>query len=130
MPRRLGLWLWSLPLTLHGVMDQAQLNRFHTYVLAPNQLFLLAWGGLLAGLHERTEARLEPKVALLLALPLLAPAQRRPASRSHAKKALPVSPKAGAKKAVASGHIAGGQFQLRRGRPWYAMRCYTKCTRC
>ncbi len=66
-----GLWLWSLPSTLHGVMDQAQWNRFHTYVLAPNQVFLMAWGGLLAGLHARTEKRLEPKLALLLALPLL-----------------------------------------------------------
>jgi len=66
-----GLWLWSLPSTLHGVMDQPQWNRFHTYVLAPNQLFLLSWGGLLAGLHERTEERLDPKVALLLALPML-----------------------------------------------------------
>ncbi|MBP1772016.1 MAG: Acyltransferase family protein [Holophagaceae bacterium] len=67
----LGLWLWSLPSTLHGVMDQERWNRFHTYVLAPNQLFLLAWGGLLAGLHARTEKRLDPKLALLLALPLL-----------------------------------------------------------
>jgi peptidoglycan/LPS O-acetylase OafA/YrhL len=67
----LGLWLWSLPATLHGVMAQDQWNRFHAYVVAPNQLFLLAWGGLLAGLHARTEQRLEPKVALLLALPLL-----------------------------------------------------------
>lgn len=66
-----GLWLWSLPPTLQGVMDQAQGNRFHAYVLAPNQVFLLAWGALLAGLHEATEWRLEPKVALLLALPLL-----------------------------------------------------------
>jgi peptidoglycan/LPS O-acetylase OafA/YrhL len=68
----LGLWLWSLPSTLGGVMAQPLWNRFHTYVLAPNQLFLLAWGGLLAGLHTVTEKRLEPKVALLLALPLLA----------------------------------------------------------
>lgn len=67
----LGLWLWSLPSTLHGVMSQELWNRFHTYVLAPNQLFLLAWGGLLAGLHGATDRRLEPKVALLLALPLL-----------------------------------------------------------
>jgi exopolysaccharide production protein ExoZ len=67
----IGLWLWSLPSTLHGVMDQGQWNRFHTYVLAPNQVFLLAWGGLLAGLHTSTEKRLEPKLALLLALPLL-----------------------------------------------------------
>ena len=67
----IGLWLWSLPYTLHGVMEQAQWNRFHTYVLAPNQVFLLAWGGLLAGLHASTEKRLEPKLALLLALPLL-----------------------------------------------------------
>jgi peptidoglycan/LPS O-acetylase OafA/YrhL len=67
----IGLWLWSLPSTLHGVMEQAQWNRFHTYVLAPNQVFLLAWGGLLAGLHTSTEKRLEPKLALLLALPLL-----------------------------------------------------------
>lgn len=66
-----GLWLWSLPATLHGVMEQAQWNRFHAYVLAPNQVFLLAWGGLLAGLHAATEERLDPKVALLLALPLL-----------------------------------------------------------
>jgi len=67
----LGLWLWSLPSTLHGVMGQAPWNRFHAYVLAPNQVFLLAWGGLLADLHARTGKRLEPKVALLLALPLL-----------------------------------------------------------
>jgi len=67
----LGLWLWSLPATLHGVMAQEQWNRFHAYVVAPNQVFLLAWGGLLAGLHAATEKRLEPKVALLLALPLL-----------------------------------------------------------
>jgi peptidoglycan/LPS O-acetylase OafA/YrhL len=68
----LGLWAWSLPSTLHGVMEQQQWNRFHAYVLAPNQVFLLAWGGLLAGLHATTEQRLEPKVALLLALPLVA----------------------------------------------------------
>jgi len=67
----LGLWAWSLPSTLHGVMAQEPWNRFHTYVLAPNQLFLLAWGALLAGLHATTERRLEPKVALLLALPLV-----------------------------------------------------------
>ena len=67
----LGLWAWSLPSTLYGVMEQPLWNRFHTYVLAPNQLFLLAWGGLLAGLHARTEERLDPKVALLLALPML-----------------------------------------------------------
>ncbi|WLT31354.1 acyltransferase [Geothrix sp. PMB-07] len=67
----LGLWLWSLPPTLHGVMAQEPWNRFHSYVLAPNQLFLLAWGGLLAGLHAVTEERLNPKVALLLALPML-----------------------------------------------------------
>ena len=67
----LGLWAWSLPSTLYGVMEQPLWNRFHTYVLGSNQLFLLAWGGLLAGLHARTDLRLEPKVALLLALPLL-----------------------------------------------------------
>jgi peptidoglycan/LPS O-acetylase OafA/YrhL len=67
----LGLWAWSLPSTLHGVMDQPRWNQFHTYVLAPNQLFLLAWGGLLAGLHASTEERLDPKVALLIALPML-----------------------------------------------------------
>jgi peptidoglycan/LPS O-acetylase OafA/YrhL len=67
----LGLWAWSLPSTLHGVMDQPQWNRFHTYVLAPNQVFLLAWGALLAGLHAATERRLEPRWALLLALPLV-----------------------------------------------------------
>jgi len=67
----LGLWWWSLPSTLHGVMEQPQWNRFHMYVLAPNQLFLLAWGGLLAGLHALSEERLDPKVALLLALPML-----------------------------------------------------------
>jgi len=67
----LSLWLWSLPSTLHGVMEQEQWNRFHAYVLAPNQVFLLAWGGLLAGLHTTTDRRLEPKVALLIALPLL-----------------------------------------------------------
>jgi len=67
----LGLWAWSLPSTLHGVMEQAQWNRFHTYVLAPNQLFLLAWGGLLAQWHASTDERLDPKVALLIALPML-----------------------------------------------------------
>jgi len=67
----LGLWAWSLPATLHGVMDQPQWNRFHTYVPAPNQVFLLAWGALLAGLHETTEQRLESRLALLLALPLV-----------------------------------------------------------
>jgi len=67
----LGLWLWSLPATLHEVMATDQWNRFHAYVLAPNQIFLLAWGGLLAGLHAHTERRLEPKHALWLALPLL-----------------------------------------------------------
>ncbi len=67
-----GLWLWSLPSTLHGVMAQERWNQFHTYVMAPNQLFLLAWGGLLAGLHARAKARLEPRVALGLALPMLA----------------------------------------------------------
>ncbi len=66
-----GLWLWSLPSTLHGVMDQPRWNQFHTYVQAPNQVFLLAWGGLLAGLHATTEERLDPKIALLLALPML-----------------------------------------------------------
>lgn len=67
----LGLWLGSLSSTLHGVMDQAQWNRFHTYVLAPNQVFLLAWGALLAGLHGITEKRLDARVALGLALPLV-----------------------------------------------------------
>jgi peptidoglycan/LPS O-acetylase OafA/YrhL len=67
----LGLWLWSLPGTLHGVMAQAQPNRFHSYVLAANQVFLLAWGALLAGLHARTEKRLDPRWALLLAVPLV-----------------------------------------------------------
>ena len=67
----LGLWAWSLPSTLHGVMGQEPWNRFHTYVLAPNQLFLLAWGGLVAGLHGATERRLEARWALLLALPLI-----------------------------------------------------------
>lgn len=67
----LGLWLWSLPSTLHGVMGQEPWNRFHAYVLAPNQLFLLAWGGLLAGLHGGTQRRLDPRMALLLCVPLL-----------------------------------------------------------
>jgi peptidoglycan/LPS O-acetylase OafA/YrhL len=67
----LVLWAWSLPSTLHGVMAQESWNRFHTYVLAPNQLFLLAWGALLAGLHATTARRLEPRAALLLALPLV-----------------------------------------------------------
>lgn len=67
----LGLWLWSLPATLHGVMGQPPWNRFHAYVLAPNQVFLLAWGGLLAGLHAGTDRRLEVRWALLLALPLI-----------------------------------------------------------
>jgi exopolysaccharide production protein ExoZ len=65
-----GLWLWSLPSTLHGVMDQEQWNRFHAYVLAPNQVFLLAWGALLAGLHSATEKRLDPRTAVLCALSL------------------------------------------------------------
>ena len=67
----LGLWLWSLPATLHGVMGAASWNRFHAYVLAPNQVFLLAWGGLLAGLHGGTDRRLDARWALLLALPLI-----------------------------------------------------------
>ncbi len=67
----LGLWGWSLPSTLHGVMEQPSWNRFHTYVLAPNQVFLLAWGALLAGWHATTEQRLDSRVALLLALPLV-----------------------------------------------------------
>ncbi len=67
----LGLWLWSLPSTLHGVMAQEPWNRFHAYVLAPNQVFLLAWGGLLGALHARTARRLDVRWALLLALPLL-----------------------------------------------------------
>ena len=71
----LGLWLWSLPYTLpgmaHSVMDQPLWNRFHTYVLAPNQVFLLAWGGLLGGVHAATKARLAPRWVLLLALPLV-----------------------------------------------------------
>ena len=66
----LGLWLWSLPLTLHGVMAQAPWNRFHAYVLAPNQVFLMAWGGLLGALHGATGWRLDARWALLLALPL------------------------------------------------------------
>ncbi len=67
----IGLWLWSLPSTLHGVMGQEQWNRFHTYVMAPNQIFLMAWGGLVAGFHASTEERLDPKFALLLALPFV-----------------------------------------------------------
>ena len=66
-----GLWLWSLPATLHGVMGAAPWYRFHAYVLAPNQVFLLAWGGLLAGLHGATARRLDVRWALLLALPLV-----------------------------------------------------------
>ena len=66
-----GLWAWSLPSTLHGVMAEPAWNRFHTYVLAPNQVFLLAWGGLLAAVHARTEARLDPRLALVLAVPLV-----------------------------------------------------------
>ncbi|HJV49467.1 MAG TPA: acyltransferase [Geothrix sp.] len=71
MALALGLWMWSLPSTLHGVMDQERWNRFHTYVLAPNQLFLLAWGGLLAGVHAVTDRRLNARMALLLCVPLL-----------------------------------------------------------
>lgn len=67
----LGLWAWSLPSTLHGVMGQPLWNRFHTYVMAPNQLFLLAWGGLLGALHAQTDRRLDVRWALLLALPLI-----------------------------------------------------------
>lgn len=67
----LGLWGWSLPSTLHGVMAQEPWNRFHAYVLAPNQVFLLAWGGLLGALHARTDRRLDVRWALLLALPLI-----------------------------------------------------------
>ncbi|MDE3032529.1 MAG: acyltransferase [Acidobacteriota bacterium] len=66
-----GLWAWSLPATLHGVMSQAMWNRFNAYVEPPNQLFLLAWGGLLGALHARTVRRLEVRWALLLALPLV-----------------------------------------------------------
>jgi peptidoglycan/LPS O-acetylase OafA/YrhL len=67
----LGLWAWSLPSTLHGVMAQEPWNRFHAYVLAPNQVFLLAWGGLMGALHARTERRLDVRWTLLLALPLV-----------------------------------------------------------
>ena len=67
----IGLWAWSLPSTLQGVMAQDPWNRFHAYVMAPNQIFLLAWGGLLAGLHGATAKRLEHRVALLLAVPLV-----------------------------------------------------------
>jgi peptidoglycan/LPS O-acetylase OafA/YrhL len=67
----LGLWAWSLPGTLHGVMAVEPWNHFHQYVLAPNQLFLLIWGALLAALHARTSHRLQPWVIVLAALPLL-----------------------------------------------------------
>ena len=66
-----GLWAWSLGPTLHGVMTQEPWNRFHAYVMAPNHLFLFAWGALLAGLHEKIDRRLEPWLVLVLALPLL-----------------------------------------------------------
>ncbi len=66
-----GLWGWSLSPTLHGVMAQEPWNRFHAYVMAPNHLFLFAWGALLAGLHEKTDRRLQPWLVLFLALPLL-----------------------------------------------------------
>ncbi|HEX9081434.1 MAG TPA: acyltransferase, partial [Holophagaceae bacterium] len=67
----LGLWAWSLPSTLHLVMAQEGWNRFHAYVLAPNQVFLLAWGGLLGALHGASVRRLDARWALLLALPLV-----------------------------------------------------------
>jgi peptidoglycan/LPS O-acetylase OafA/YrhL len=67
----LGLWTWSLPSTLHLVMAQTGFDRFHAYVLAPNQVFLLAWGGLLGVLHADSARRLDIRWALLLALPLV-----------------------------------------------------------
>lgn len=65
---RLGGWVlgafaaalvaWSLPSTLHGVMDQVGDARFHAYVLPGNQLFLVALGALGGWAHRRTEGRL------------------------------------------------------------------------
>ncbi|HJV90685.1 MAG TPA: acyltransferase [Holophagaceae bacterium] len=54
----LGLLAWSLPSTLHGVMDQVGDNRFHAYVLPGNQLFLVAFGALGGWAHRRWAARL------------------------------------------------------------------------
>lgn len=54
----LGLILWSLPATLHGVMAVEPWNRFHAYVLPGNQLFLVGLGALLGWLHGRTDGRL------------------------------------------------------------------------
>lgn len=62
----LGLWLWSLPWTLHGVMEASPSNRFHMYVLPANQVFLFALGGMLAEGHSRIQKRLSWQVFLPL----------------------------------------------------------------
>lgn len=62
----------SLAPTLRGIMALPITERFHAYVLWPNQVFLMASGALVAGLHARTEKRLSPRVAGGLGLPLVA----------------------------------------------------------
>lgn len=54
----LGLWVWSLPYTLHLVTAAPQSERFHLYVQPANQLFLFMAGGLGAWLHARWTGRL------------------------------------------------------------------------
>lgn len=66
-----GLWAWSLPYTLHQVMEAPLGERFHLYVQPGNQLFLLALGGLLAWVHARIPWRLAPPAFLGLLAVLL-----------------------------------------------------------
>lgn len=65
-----SLGAWSLSYTLHGVMAAPMDQRFHVYVQPGNQVFLLAFGGLLAWVHARIPWRLAPP-AFLLGLALL-----------------------------------------------------------
>ncbi len=68
-----ALWAWSLPSTLHGVMEAPAWERFHRYVQPENQLFLLLLGGLAADLSERVGLRLRPWAFLLVLGLLLIP---------------------------------------------------------
>jgi peptidoglycan/LPS O-acetylase OafA/YrhL len=61
-----ALGAWSLPFTLHRVMEAPLDQRFHLYVQPGNQLFLLALGGLLAWVHARISGRLAPPAFLVL----------------------------------------------------------------
>lgn len=68
----LGLWIWSLEPTLHGVMAIQELNpRFNLYVMPQNQLWILALGGVLAEIHRRISWRLAWPAATVLAALLL-----------------------------------------------------------